>query len=153
MLPVGGLSHLRPVFAFFKCDVRYSPRLTWNLFPGSALATDPLAVSEDYLELLYPDFTRWTSEFSQRLRFLITIFLCEILKISTFFSPDLAVTWGVLSKWHFSLCPSECMLYECVTMNSLCIFTWRKKTKNKTKKNCPRISKAKQRPSPTEFSM
>lgn len=26
------------------------------------------------------------------------------------------------------LCPSECMLYEWVTMNSLCIFTWRKKT-------------------------
>lgn len=53
-----------------------------------------------------------------------------IWKISTF-SPDLAVTWGFLSKWHFSLCPSECMLYECVTMNSLCIFTW-KKTKKET---------------------
>lgn len=67
-----------------------------------------------------------------------------IWKISTF-SPDLAVTWGFCD---FSLCPSECMLYECVTMNSLCIFTWRKKTK---KNNCPRISKSEQRPSPTEL--
>lgn len=67
-----------------------------------------------------------------------------IWKISTF-SPDLAVTWGFCD---FSLCPSECMLYECVTMNSLCIFTWRKKTKKQLPKD---ISRSEQRPSPTEL--
>lgn len=66
-----------------------------------------------------------------------------IWKISTF-SPDLAVTWRFCPN-DFSLCPSECMLYECVTMNSLCNFTWG------GGRDCPRISKSKQRLSPAEL--
>lgn len=84
-------------------------------------------------------------ELSQRMHFLYWSFYVN-MKNQHFFSPDLAVTWGFCPD-DFSLCPSECMLYECVTMNSLCIFTWRKKNKQK---NCPMISKPKRRPSPTE---
>lgn len=116
-----------------------------KLFPGSTLLSERHQVStypktnEKCCIRTEPD-ERWSESVSECISY--TGLFMWIWKISTF-SPDLAVTWGVLSKWHFSLCPSECMLYECVTMNSLCIFTW--------KKNCPRISKSMQTPSPTEF--
>lgn len=94
--------------------------------------------------MLYKNLTWHTSEpglVSECISY-IDLFMW-IWKISTF-SPDLAVTWRFCPN-DFSLCPSECMLYECVTMNSLCIFTWG------GGRDCPRISKSKQRLSPAEL--
>lgn len=70
-----------------------------------------------------------------------------IWKISTF-SPDLAVTGGEgLSKWLF-VHQSACFMNVLQWTVFVSLLEGKKK-----KKNCPRISKAKQRPSPTEFSI
>lgn len=128
-------AHLRPDFAFFNCDVRFSRRLTRkNQFPGSALLsekrcvkTGPQAGSADKLEMLYQNLTRWTNESSLVSECIsyIDLFMW-IWKISTF-SPDLAVTWGFCPN-DFSLCPSECMLYECVTAKQSLYLYLKKKT-------------------------
>lgn len=68
-----------------------------------SVKTDPLDGSADKLEMLYQNLTGWTSESSlvgDCISY-IDLFMW-IWKISTF-SPDLAVTWGFLSKWLFSL--------------------------------------------------
>lgn len=110
---------------FFKCDVSYSQRLTWNIFPGSAL------LSEKRQQIWRQNRTaasqqEWV-EFHQQMHFLYRSFYVNMKKISTF-SPDLAVTWGVCLK-DFCLCPSECMLYECVTMKSLYLYLEKKLSK------------------------
>lgn len=126
--PGGPPAQRRTSFCLFQmwCQV-FTGSDPKNQFPGSASSRDaretPSAVSEC---VSYIDLFTW------------------IWRICTF-SSDLAVTWE-FCPIDTLLCPSECMLYEWVTMNSLCIFTWRKK------KNCPRILKSTLRPSPTVLS-
>ena len=114
-------------FAFLKmwcqilmeADLRSISLISFPLFEASD-------GSRDKLEMPHHNVTRRASErvdFHQQCVSSIDLFVW-IWKISTF-SPDLAVTWGFwLSEF---LCPSACMLYECVTMSSLCIFTWKQK--------------------------
>lgn len=79
-------------------------------------------------KLQMPHHRRSESSFISKCISYIDLFMWIWKKISTF-SPDLAVTWGFCLN-DFCLCPSECMLYECVTMKSLCIFTWKRKYQN-----------------------
>lgn len=85
----------------------------------------PLGVSERKIRPAVSELPLMSRVWSAS-AFLISIFLCEYEKSALF-------SWsyrypGVLSKWHFSLCPSECMLYECVTMNkSLYLYLKKKK--------------------------
>lgn len=145
----GGRHSPATSFCLFKCDVRYSRRLTWNLFPGSALLfekhlvkTDPL---DDKLKLLcfrtLPDEQAgWVSECISYMDLFMWIW-----KISTF-SPDLAVTWG--------FCPNDTFLFVHQSACFMNVLQWTVFVSLlEKKKNCPRISKAKQRPSPAEFSM
>lgn len=119
-----GRAHLRPVFAFFQCDVRYSQRLTWNVFPRSApnlweVQTDLLDGSADKLELLYQNLTRWTNESSLVSGCIsyIDLFMW-IRKISTFSSWSCCYL-GVLSKWLFSLSIRVHALWMCYYEQSL----------------------------------
>lgn len=119
-------AHLWPVFAFFKCDVRYSRRWTWDLF--SWISSPLLEVSRQLIWNAVPELYLMNEqvEFCQRMHFLYWPFYVN-MKNQHFYSWSCCYL-GVLSS-DLSLCPSECMLYECVTMNSLCIFTWKKKKK------------------------
>lgn len=115
-----------PVFAFSNVMSRVHGERPEKLFPGSTLLWERHQVS------MYPKTnekccirTEPDEQVSQWMHFLYWSFYVN-MKNQHFFSWSRCYL-GVLSKWHFSLCPSECMLYECVTMNSLCIFTWRKK--------------------------
>lgn len=107
------------------------------LWEGSS-KMDPLKTTEKCCIRISPD------EQCQQMHFLYWSFYVNTANQHFFFLSCCYL--GVLSKWHFSLCPSECMLYEWVTMNSLCIFTWRKK------KKLPKDIKFKLRPSPTVLS-
>lgn len=125
--PVDLLLRGEPLFAFFQvwCQV-FTGSDPKNQFPGSASSRDARETLSAVSKCVsYIDLFTW------------------IWRICTF-SSDLAVTLG-FCPIDTLLCPSECMLYEWVTMNSLCIFTWRKK-------NCPRILKSTLRPSPTVLS-
>lgn len=65
-------------------------------------------------------------EFSQRMHFLISIFLCEYEK-SALFSPDLAVTWEVLSKISLSIRVHA--LWMCYNEQSLYLYLKKKQKK------------------------
>lgn len=127
---------------FTEVDLKF---ISWISPEKRRVKTDPTRrirrqIRNAVTELKPDERTSESSSVSECISY-IDLFMW-IWKISTF-SPDFAVTWKFCPN-EFSLCPSECMLDECVTMNSLCIFTWKKK-------NCPRISKSKQRPRPTQL--
>ena len=99
--------------------------ISWISSKKCRVKTYPLGVSERKIRPAVSELPLMSRVWSAS-AFLISIFLCEYEK-SALFSWSCCYL-GVLSKWHFSLCPSECMLYECVTMNkSLYLYLKKKK--------------------------
>lgn len=134
-------AHMWPLFAFFKCDVRYSAEddaktfhLPWigSSSPRSVASRDGSTqrIRKDKLEMLYQK----SSQVSECISY-IDLFMW-IWKISTF-SPDLAVTW--------EFCPNDTFLF---VHQSACFMNVLQRTVFVSlleKKNCPRISESKQK--------
>lgn len=97
--------NLRPISWISSPLLEMSRGLIWNAVPELYLMNEQV-------------------EFHQRLHFLYWPFYAN-MKNQHFYSWSCCYL-GVLSS-DLYFCPSECMLYECVTMNSLCVFTWKEK--------------------------